>query len=309
MPSCSKCGKRDARLLCSRCKCAHYCSQECQYEHWAKSPHPHRDVCRECRSVGGVFFEGLQKSSILDLANGKGGNIVRKLGYSALTANAMALRVSRAQFLDALRHARGELNSEWQDILNFEEKQELSAQTASSETEYVRFASPMTTKKRKSDVSSESSLSRKAQRASDVTPIKGTDLFDLKRERKPSKRYVDDALKDSAKRNRVSSKDSHYSAESDQYSDGELDYTELKGDALIGTDCEEYIKVLDRIFEDTEDGVRFLIVNICVSSDPTLGFFFKYCEADSDATEFEYTPCSELMEASWVKWCDDDVTM
>lgn len=261
------------------------------------------------RSVDGVFFEGLQKSSILDLANGKGGKIVSKLGYPALTANAMALRVSRQQFVAALRHARGDLSPEWQKMLNANERLELEATDSPSDVDYVHFASPLSAKKRRLENTPEANSETKSKRACDATPM---NLFTERRARKPKSRLDDEPdvlprnstkLNSKGKKKRLEGKEDG-SDETDDNSEGELDYTDINADDLVGTESEVYGTKLNKVFEDTEDGVRFIITNICVSTDPSLGFFFKYREEIDKTSDFEYTPCSEILEASWVKWCD-----
>ena len=314
MVACEKCGKRDANLLCSKCQATHYCSKECQYQHWGQKPNGHKEVCRPYRDVGGVFFEGLQKSSILDLANGKGGRIVRKLGYSLLTANALALQVPRRSFVAAIRHARGSLTPEWHKALSTDENIEINTADDSGGAEYVCFTTPTSAKKRKLDVEE----STHYYEASQTRGLALGGLFPeeeksrsgprrhSKRSGSPSTSLRQTTLPKKDKKEMEIETESEQSEQPDT-DDDVLEYTNVNKDSLINTEDEIYLGKVGLQFEDTEDDMRFEIVSVCACSDPKLGLFFKYRDPlAEEGDDFEYTPCSEIMEASWVKWRADD---
>jgi hypothetical protein len=243
-----------------------------------------------------MFFEGLQKISILELANGKGGQLAHSQGYPVLAAHALALRVSRERYVAALRHARGDLSEKWANSLSEDEKNELN-RDAPSDTTYVSFDSPMSAKKRK--------RTGDTDRAIDATPLKGEDLFGgetQKRGRIPKKQYINDepGATSHAKSKRKKQED-HVSEDEEE----ELEYEDKKETDLSLTNREKYWDKVGHLFEDTEDKIRFKILSICTSSDPNLGIFYKYRDISANEGEdAEFTPCAELLRAKWVRWLE-----
>jgi hypothetical protein len=314
MVNCSKCGKREASFLCSRCHAAYYCTETCQHEHWVKPQNSHKNICRECRDEGGKFFDGLQKVSILELANGKGGQIARSQGYAVFTAHALALRVSREHFVAALKVAPGELNEKWAKSLSIDEKIELRIEAPSSDP---HLTSPMSAKKRKlSDTPEGQPVGR---RAIDATPIRGEVLFGemQKRIRIPKKQYLEDgpdeskpkpkrkARYDDVSVSELDSKISKSKSNSGEDDDEELVYEDLNKEDLTTSDHGNYWDKVGHVFEDTEDKIQFMILSICVSNDKKLGVFYKYRDlSDGEGGDDEYTPCAELLQADWVRWLE-----
>lgn len=308
MVRCSKCDAVGAKTLCSRCQAAYYCDTKCQHEHWNQKVHGHKDICRECRDAGGVFFEGLQKNSILDLAQGKGGSIARSQGYPVLTALALALKVPRLRFVSAVRHARGDLDAKWESSLSFEERVELKAPAPDEETtDYVSFTSPLSRKRRK--ISETTPERPHVRRAVDATPISGQILFTDKRTRKPSKRYIDEgdsqtsskpAPRRELKRKSNSSDKSDHLSSNGSEDDDDLEYTDLAELELSYHDRQLYWDKVGATFEDTDCGIRFKVLSVCISTEPALGLFYRY--RDAEDSDDEYTPCSEMVKASWVNW-------
>ncbi|GFH50010.1 hypothetical protein CTEN210_06486 [Chaetoceros tenuissimus] len=50
-PSCDYCGDEFAgKLFCSQCRCAYYCSKECQKKHW-KAPNGHKAKCSKMEEI------------------------------------------------------------------------------------------------------------------------------------------------------------------------------------------------------------------------------------------------------------------
>ncbi|GFH47837.1 hypothetical protein CTEN210_04313 [Chaetoceros tenuissimus] len=48
-------GKESKSLICAECKCATYCSRECQVKHWKEGNCPHKNFCKDISLVWSVF--------------------------------------------------------------------------------------------------------------------------------------------------------------------------------------------------------------------------------------------------------------
>ena len=119
-------------MLCGKCKCAIYCTKECQKRHWTSKYAGHKDTCRKCQPDDVSSFEGWDKNAIIELGNGMGGGQNVRIGYPLLTAYALALEVSRASFVQALRAAPGELSENWLDAMTESERAEIGCSAVSS---------------------------------------------------------------------------------------------------------------------------------------------------------------------------------
>ena len=71
-----------------------------------------------------------------------------------------------------------------------------------------------------------------------------------------------------------------------------------------------YFQAIGSLFDDEEDGNRYCIVDVCTSNEYD-GLFFKYIQNEIFASgsanpgDYDYTPCSELMNAGWAQWIDE----
>jgi hypothetical protein len=79
-------------------------------------------------------------------------------------------------------------------------------------------------------------------------------------------------------------------------------------------DCpSQFAAKIGQALLDTEDSLNFKVVAVCRSSNGAEGqLFFKYFDTDkfpsappTEPTDFEYTPCTELLSAGWVTWATD----
>lgn len=62
---------------------------------------------------------------IMETSNGLGGGRLVRVGYPIITAYALVARVSRADFVAALKKAEGTLGDNWLRNMNEEERAEL----------------------------------------------------------------------------------------------------------------------------------------------------------------------------------------
>jgi hypothetical protein len=87
-----------------------------------------------------------------------------------------------------------------------------------------------------------------------------------------------------------------------------LQYRDIQPGEYGGTESlDRYLGLIGRNFKDIDDGIEFCIVSVCREVPDTRGrrrykgLCFKYKHVNKP-TEFEYTPCQELLNSSWCRW-------